>query len=509
MKLHLKLLFILTFSYLFQISFSQVDHDVLIIKTTIYTREDAPNPGANVTVLQNGKNFTQTTSDAAGNVILKLPLNNDYTVIISKPGMLTKKFLVSTRGPVLGTDAKVSYDFEVEGIKIYPPFEGVDYSIFNQPLFQVVFNPKKNKFDVDQKSIDAVLSQINQVNQAEKEAEKKKKEGEKKYQDLIKNADALYAKNKLEDAKNLYTQALSIKPNEQYPKNQIDLIDKTLAELKAKQEAEAKAKAELETKYNAAIKKGDDAFNKKDWNTAKSAYNEALSYKPNEKYPKDQLTAIDKAIADELAAKKKAEEEAKAKAELEAKYNAAIKKGDDAFNKKDWNTAKSAYNEALSYKPNEKYPKDQLAAIEKAIADELAAKKKAEEEAKAKAELEAKYNAAIKKGDDAFNKKDWNTAKSAYNEALSYKPNEKYPKDQLAAIEKAIADELAAKKKAEEEAKAKAELEAKYNAAIKKGDDAFNKKDWNTAKSAYNEALSYKPNEKYPKDQIAAIDKAI
>ncbi|MCX8021141.1 MAG: hypothetical protein N2747_11695, partial [Chitinophagaceae bacterium] len=170
--------------------------------------------------------------------------------------------------------------------------------------------------------------------------------------------------------------------------------------------------------------------------------------------------AIEKAIADELANKKKAEEEAKAKAELDAKYNAAIKKGDDAFNKKDWNTAKNAYNEALSYKPNEKYPKDQLAAIEKAIADELAAKKKAEEEAKTKAELEAKYNAAIKKADDAFNKKDWNTAKNAYNEALSYKPNEKYPKDQLAAIDKAIADELAAKKKAEEEAKAKAELEA-------------------------------------------------
>ncbi|MEW6773557.1 MAG: hypothetical protein AB1304_06110 [Bacteroidota bacterium] len=498
---------ILLFSF-FGVLKSQVDHDVLILKTTVYTREDAPNPGANVTVLQSGKTFSVTTSDAAGNVILKLPLNNDYTVIISKPGMLTKKFLVSTRGPQLGTDAKVSYQFEVEGIKIYPPMEGVDYSIFNQPLFQVTFDGKKS-FDVDKRSVDMVQAQIEQVYKAEKEVEKKKKENEKKYFDIIKNADAAYAKNKLEEAKTLYTQALSIRPDEQYPKNQIALIDKALAELKAKQDAEAKAKAELEAKYNAAIKKGDEAFAKKDWNTAKAGYNEALSYKPQEKYPKDQLAAIEKAIADELAAKKKAEEEAKAKAELEAKYNAAIKKGDEAYAKKDWNTAKAAYNEALSYKPQEKYPKDQLAAIEKAIADELAAKKKAEEEAKAKAELEAKYNAAIKKGDEAFAKKDWNTAKAAYNEALSYKPQEKYPKDQLAAIEKAIADELAAKKKAEEESKAKAELEAKYNAAIKKGDDAFAKKDWNTAKAAYNEALTYKPQEKYPKDQLAAIEKAI
>ncbi|RME14826.1 MAG: hypothetical protein D6799_06700, partial [Bacteroidetes bacterium] len=288
--------------------FSQVDHDVLVLKTTVYTREDAPNPGANVTVLQGSKTFSTTTSDAAGNVILKLPLNNDYTIIISKPGMLTKKFMVSTRGPEMGTGAKDSYVFEVEGIKIYPPYEGVDYSVFNQSLFTVTFDPKKKGFDVDKKTVDMVIDQVNRVTQNEREIEKKKKESEKKYQELIKNADAAYAKNKLEDAKNLYTQALALRPDEQYPKNQIALIDKTLAELKAKQEAEAKAKAELEAKYNAAIKKGDDAFTKKDWNTAKSSYNEALTYKPNEKYPKDQLAAIDKAIADELAQKKKAEE---------------------------------------------------------------------------------------------------------------------------------------------------------------------------------------------------------
>jgi phage shock protein A len=488
---------------------AQIDRDVLLLRTTVYTREDAPQPNANVTVLQSGKTFSQTTSDAAGNVVLKLPLNNDYTIIISKPGMLTKKFNVSTRGPVMGTEAKRYYEFEVEGIKIYEPFEGVDYSIFKQPLFTVTFDEKKNRFDVDKQSIEAVQSQINLVYQSEKDVEKKKKEAEKKYQDIIKNADAAFKNNKLEEAKNLYTQALSLKPNEQYPKNQIELIDKTLAELKAKQEAEAKAKAELEAKYQAAIKKGDEAFAKKDWTTAKAGYNEALGYKPNEKYPKDQLAAIEKAIADELAQKKKQEEELKKQQELEAKYQAAIKKGDEAFAKKDWTTAKAGYNEALGYKPNEKYPKDQLAAIEKAIADELAQKKKQEEELKKQQELEAKYQAAIKKGDEAFAKKDWTTAKAGYNEALGYKPNEKYPKDQLAAIEKAIADELAQKKKQEEELKKQQELEAKYQAAIKKGDEAFAKKDWTTAKAGYNEALGYKPNEKYPKDQLAAIEKAI
>jgi membrane protein involved in colicin uptake len=277
-------------------------------------------------------------------------------------------------------------------------------------------------------------------------------------------------------------------------------IQSQLAQIKAAEEEAKKKAEELLKKYNAAIAKGDKAMAAKDYNAAKAAYNEALSYK-EDNYPKQKIAEADKLLAQSLAdaeAKKKAEEEAKAKAELEAKYNAAIKKGDEAFSKKDWNAAKTAYNEALGLKSNEKYPKDQLAAIEKAIADELAAKKKAEEEAKAKAELEAKYNAAIKKGDEAFNKKDWNAAKSSYNEALGIKSNEKYPKDQLAAIEKAIADELAAKKKAEEEAKRKAEEEAKRKAeeeAKRKAEEEAKRKAEEEAKRKAEEEAKRKAEE--------------
>ena len=380
---------------------AQIDRDVLLLRTTVYTREDAPQPNANVTVLQSGKTFSQTTSDAAGNVILKLPLNNDYTIIISKPGMLTKKFNVSTRGPVMGTEAKRYYEFEVEGIKIYEPFEGVDYSIFKQPLFTVTFDEKKNKFDVDKRSIEAVQSQINLVYQSEKDVEKKKKEAEKKYQDIIKNADAAFKNNKLEEAKNLYTQALSLKPNEQYPKNQIELIDKTLAELKAKQEAEAKAKAELEAKYQAAIKKGDEAFAKKDWTTAKAGYNEALGYKPNEKYPKDQLAAIEKAIAESkgivIKNQEKVDKEIKTNKEKSVKpvlgsddkYKSVIKLADEYFNKQQYENAKTKYEEAMVYKPSDPYAKQKLLEIEKILNSDT--KKNKKELSDRVKELIAKY----------------------------------------------------------------------------------------------------------------------
>jgi hypothetical protein len=473
--------------------------------------------GAQVVITQNGKPFQTITTNDDGKVKVDLPAGFNYQFSVTKPQHCTKKFEISTIGiPPEERDL----GFDVQAISLFQPMPGIDYSVLNKPLFKAVYAAGKG-MDYDEAYANMMLSELQRLKTMEQQAIAAAKERENNYKNAITNADNSFKKKEWQTAITYYNEALKYKPEENYPKDQINQINKIIAEeearkkaeaeaaAKAKAEAEARAKAELDAKYNAAIKKGDDAFAKKDWNSAKAGYNEALSLKPNEQYPKNQLAAIDKAMADEAAAKAKAEAEARAKAELDAKYNAAIKKGDDAFAKKDWNTAKAGYNEALSLKPNEQYPKNQLAAIDKAMADEAAAKAKAEAEARAKAELDAKYNAAIKKGDDAFAKKDWNTAKAGYNEALGLKPNEQYPKNQLAAIDKAMADEAAAKAKAEAEARAKAELEAKYNAAIKKGDEAFNAKDWNTAKAAFTEASGLKPNEQYPKDKIAAINKIL
>jgi len=402
--------------------------------------------GAQVVITQNGKPFQTITTNDDGKVKVDLPAGFNYQFSVTKPQHCTKKFEISTIGI---PPEERELGFEVQAISLFQPMPGIDYSVLNKPLFKAVYAAGKG-MDYDEAYANMMLSELQRLKAMEQQAIAAAKERENNYKNAITNAD--------------------------------------------------------------------NSFKKKEWQTAITYYNEALKYKPEENYPKDQINQINKIIAEEearkkaeaeAAAKAKAEAEAKAKAELEAKYNAAIKKGDEAFAKKDWNTAKAGYNEALGLKPNEQYPKNQLAAIDKAIADEAAAKAKAEAEAKAKAELEAKYNAAIKKGDEAFAKKDWNTAKAGYNEALGLKPNEQYPKNQLAAIDKAIADEAATKAKAEAEAKAKAELDAKYNAAIKKGDDAFNAKDWNASKAAFTEASGLKPNEQYPKDKIAAINKIL
>lgn len=505
---------IVTFWVLSSIAYTQEAPTFpLHVEGTITNLEDTPMPGAIIQVSQNGQVIKNITTDGSGSYQFDLPLNSDYVVTVTKPGHVAKKFTVSTKG--VPPDRATSKFGTVEAsLSLFEKMDGIDYSALNQPMNKYSYNANKENFEYDANYLNAMIASLQNIMAQQQAAIERAKQLEKNYQAAIKAGDKAFQKNDWAAAKAAYTQALGLKPNETWPKDQMTQIDKIIKEQEAlnkkKEEdakkaaedaAKAKAEAELNAKYAAAIKKGDDAFNAKNWAAAKLGYNEAIGYKPGEQYPKDKLAAIDKAIADEAANK--------SKAELDAKYAAAVKKGDDAFNAKNWTAAKAGYNEALGFKPAEQYPKDKIAAIDKAIADEAAAKAKADEEAKNKAELEAKYAAAIKRGDEGFAKKDWANAKAAYTEASGLKSAEQYPKTQLAAIDKAMADEAAAKAKADADAKAKAELEAKYAAAIKKGDDAFAKKDWTTAKGGYNEALTIKANEQYPKDKLAAIDKAI
>jgi hypothetical protein len=357
--------------------------------------------------------------------------------------------------------------------------------------------------------IDKLLADLAAKDAAEKDKLAKEKELNDKYNAAVAKADKALAAKTYDAAKTGYNEALGLKPAEQYPKDKLAEITKIMADLAAADAAEkdklAKEKA-LNDKYNAAIAKGDKALAAKDYNNAKAGYNEALSLKASEEYPKSKLSEIDKLLGD-LAAKDAAEKERLAKEkELNDKYNAAIAKGDKALAAKTYDAAKSGYNEALSFKPNEQYPKDKLASIEKILA-ELASKDAAEKERQAKEkELTEKYNAAIAKGDKALSSKSFDEAKAGYNEALTLKSAEAYPKTKLAEIDKMIAD-IAAKEAAEKDKLAKAkELEEKYTAAIAKADAAFGSKDYPASKSGYNEALALKATEQYPKDRIKEID---
>lgn len=510
--------------------------------------------GVTVTVFKDGTKFASVVTSANGKYEYNLDYGYEYKLQFEKQGMVGKNVTINTRS--IPEEQRVGgLAMNVE-MTLFTDIPGIDYTILQQPIGKSKYDPSTQMLAWDLEYTENMRAQLDRL-QKEYD-EKKKREAnaddafnklmdqgnaamgtkdykkavqsftdalglkpgdpiakaklsdaqmrvselaaaeakEKQYADLIKEADGLFGKKSYDEAKAKYTAASAIKDQETYPKQKIKECDAFLADLAKKAEADKKAK-ELNDKYNAAVAAGDAAFKAAKYEEAKAKFTEAGGLKPEEKYPPQQLAAI-AAKMDELA--KKAEADKKA-AELEANYNAAIKAGDDAFKAAKYDDAKAKYNEALGLKPKEKYPTDQLAAIEKKLA-ELAAKADADKKA---AELEANYQAAIKAADDAFKAATYDAAKTKYNEALGLKPKEKYPTDQLAAIDKKLA-EMAAKADADKKA---AELDAKYQAIVVEAESLFTAAKYPEAKAKFQEALGVKPGEAHPKERIVEIDAKI
>lgn len=454
--------------------------------------------GAVVTLMKGSAMANQVTTTSSGRFSVMLDLNAEYTLTIGKPGHITKKFYFNTKG-IPEERAKEEFggqDIEVSIFELPkdPGMVSQVNSILSQPIAKFYYDDKIKEIEYDKAYTQSMQNALAQLAQMEKEANAKAEEQAKQqqqleaaaasqYQAAIAKGDAAFAKKDYATARAAYEDALSVKKGEQYPLDKIKEIEKL--------QADAAKNAALEADYKAAIAKADAAFTAKNYDFAKTNYNDALKLKPAEAYPKTKLAEIDAALA-KLASEK----------ELNAKYDAAIAKADKALAAKDYTNAKAGYNEAIALKAAEKYPKDKIAEIDKALAD-AAAKEKTEKE------LNEKYTAAIGKGDAAMTAKNYVAAKAAYTEAQGLKPAEAYPKTKLAEIEKALAD-AAAKEAAEKEKLAKEkELNDKYNAAIAKADKALGAKDYANAKAGYNEAIALKASEQYPKDKIKEIEAAL
>lgn len=328
------------------------------------------------------------------------------------------------------------------------------------------------------------------------------------YKQFIKLADDNYASSKLDEALAQYQNAQKVKPNEEYPKNQITEIKSIIAT--------------REQNYQTAIQKADKAFDVSDWQTAKTGYTEALAVKPNEAYPANRLKEVNKKIADAI-------QEALANNNEEKAYKEALDKAEKALAADQLTTAKMHFEVAKTLKSNEKYPVDKIREIE-ALIDQ----RNKERLAASQRELDEKYRQAISVADVSFRDKSYNIAKLQYKQASLIKPAESYPKDQMALCDKLLSEaaptetyayKLPEIEKAKPavtpiynpvesaqatEARANSyQMVASYEDAVKRADDAFGIKDYSVARFFYLKASDLKPKDEYPKNQVELIRKLI
>jgi len=275
------------------------------------------------------------------------------------------------------------------------------------------------------------------------------------YDKVIGKADSVLALTQYEQAVSLYDEALTIKPEQQYPKDKISEIQQLLNGFE-----------EVQNNYNQLISEGDNLFNNSNLLDARSKYVEASKLMPQEKYPQERIAEIDQIINGK-------------ETELENSYQQAISIGDQMFDQSLLKEALESFEEALVLKPNEIYPKNKIEAIQHLL--------------ETNALLEQEYNNHIEVADQLFAERKFEDAIEKYNLAIKVLPMEEYPKQKIDEINQILQATL------DEEEKA-------YASAIQKADLFFDQDELEKAKENYQEASDVKPDEDYPKQKIQSIN---
>jgi len=318
---------------------------------------------------------------------------------------------------------------------------------------------------------------INKLAEAEKKLMEKNASlvKEEDYKKAIAAADEYFNKADYEKAVGKYNEALVIKKDEKYPKDQIAKANELIAQKKKQMEDEAK--------FNDLVRKGDNFVKAQDFEAGIENYNQALLVRPKDVEVEKKIVAAQKALADYKAQKA-----------IDDQYKAIVDAADALFSQEKYAESILKYQDALKVKKDEQYPKTKIEAAQKLIA-ELAKK---EEEEKLKAEKEAKFIELVAKGDADFDKEMFNEAITSYEQALVIKPN-------TPALSKKIED---ARKKIAEKEQAAA-LNKQYTDLITNADNLFKADKLSESLAIFQQASGLKPSEEYPKGKIKEINNMI
>jgi len=437
------------------------------------TTEQGSVNGAVIRMTRNGQPMKDYQVLPDGKFDLRFEFNNDYVLIFTRSDNFPQKLVISTMVPaeVLRVDRKFP-PFPVN-INLFTEVKGIDRTFAENAIMKIYYSPSVDNFIPEvyynnpqiKKLIDQAIWQSQNVS---RESDLLKRltaaelaELKKEYDELLRKAGGEFDSGKYFDALNDYKAASRIFPSEQYPRDRIAEINDLIAVLGLQAELDSR-QAE---KYNQFIGEGDRQFTAAKYAGARENYSQALLIRQGDAYATGRIAEIDRIMADR---------------QKQEQYAGIIAKADQAFKEKNWEQAKSSYLEAGRMKPDEAYPKSQIALIDKEL-----------ENIARNTEKEANFKAAVLNGDVNYGKKLYAKAIAFYETALTYKPGDAEVMAKIAKIEqeqRQIANKLF------------------YDETIVSADKAFNKKEYLSARELYTTALTAWPEQSYPQKQIDAID---
>ncbi|MFK5856961.1 MAG: hypothetical protein QM503_12590 [Bacteroidota bacterium] len=292
----------------------------------------------------------------------------------------------------------------------------------------------------------------------------KQKQIDEKYNELIIIAVRQFSRDKLPEARLSYLNALELKPSENMPQLEIEKID-SLIVLKENQ-------AEIKQQFDDLITEGDSYKQKEEYALAIIKYDEALVIIPN-----DQSAKQKKLDVETIQINIKKENDRK------LAYETAIEKGDKLFDNGSFELAQVEFEKARSLRNDQSYPKKRLLDISNALE-------------KLEAEKEQRYTQSIVDGNNFFEQGNYEEAVIKFQLAKSIKPSEKYPQQKIEECNGFIAERLKV-------------LSAEYNVAIANADKLYASKIYDKAIVAFKKAENIKPDETYPAEMINKISRYI
>jgi len=234
------------------------------------------------------------------------------------------------------------------------------------------------------------LSKLEEIN-AHFEAQRRA--FEENYANMVAKADSLFDAQQYMLSKEQYDFALTIRPEDTYPKERILEIEKELA-LIAQQE-------KLDKEYLAIIAEADRLFNEGHYDLATNKYAQAQTIKSMEDYPQQRIEEIQRLLVDAAAQK-----------ELDENYSKQVLLAARLFNEDKLEDAKLAYQNALELKSYEPLPQQKIEEIDSIIDARIR-----------QAEIDAIYGVHLQKGDSLLELQEYADAIAAYEEALIIKPD--------------------------------------------------------------------------------------
>ena len=428
-----------------------------------------------LTNLENNNVEKRITVNNSGRFDLQLNYQTDYRIDFAKEGYYDKIIDVSTIIPRGVWEKDSVFPPYLVVVTLYPVVPDTKMSFEGKVIGKIVYSPDGvlDNFDARIYIDDKVIK--NEIDLALKQL------GDGDFDKKLAEAMDLEQKLQLQDAYRAYSEASKIKPDDKFVKEKLKELALDMKDL----QNEAKKQAE----YERQIALGDQNVGAKKYPQGLINYRQALNIKPNDQVATDKIASTEALIA-RLEADK---------AKLEADYTRLLASGDANVAATKYPEAINDFKGALTLKPNDATATQKLANAEQLLAQYMAEQERIEKEKRLLADKQNRYRLEVEKADQQFDIKKYTEAKTSYQSALNIDESATYPKERIALIDKLVAEAEAARRLAS--------ATSGYEQNIKLGDENFDKSQWSVARFYYSQALNVKTDDSYALQRVQECDK--